>query len=392
MSELDVIGALTGTDKSSSVSWGWDYLRHYEALVARWRHEAVNLIEIGVADGASLAAWERYFDQAVLVGIDVEPSCSRFERGRVHIRIGSQEDPAFLQRIAAEFPPTIVIDDGSHIAHHMIAAFEVLFPALAPGGVYIFEDMAFHFEDSPRQFQGAEHHLGLSDVHIYDYLSKFIRARAAYQDLPDKSWGFARYAFEHIDTMTVAGGMIAVRKKGRRSFDSDIVLFERYLAGARPADQVAMKRAYADFLIKHDTHLERAASLFRDVQAATPRDENGWNSLLHVLLRLKRLDEASEAANRQLSLNSENADYWDRLSSIERMRDRPELEIKAMQRLTELRPSGAVYHLRLSELHHLMGDIPAALASARRSASLAPGDEKVREHVGALERLVQSPI
>lgn len=42
-----------------------------------------------------------------------------------------------------------MVDDGSHIAHHMIASFEVLFPMLAPGGVYVFEDLAIHFDDSP---------------------------------------------------------------------------------------------------------------------------------------------------------------------------------------------------------------------------------------------------
>jgi hypothetical protein len=31
----------------------------------------------------------------------------------------------------------------------MIASFEVLFPMLAPGGVYVFEDLAIHFDDSP---------------------------------------------------------------------------------------------------------------------------------------------------------------------------------------------------------------------------------------------------
>jgi hypothetical protein len=32
MSELDVIGTINGTDKSSVHSYAWDYLRHYEKL------------------------------------------------------------------------------------------------------------------------------------------------------------------------------------------------------------------------------------------------------------------------------------------------------------------------------------------------------------------------
>lgn len=385
MSELDVIGVLTGTDKSSSVSWGWDYLRHYEELFAKWRFGQINLIEIGVADGSSLAAWERYFDRASLVGIDINPDCARFAKGRVNIRIGSQEDPGFLHGIAAEFPPTIVIDDGSHIAHHMIAAFEVLFPALQPGGVYIFEDLAFHFEDSPRPFQGAAAHRGLSQTHIYDYLNKFMRARAAYLDLPEKSWGFARYAFEHIDSMTVAGGLIAIRKKAPRDITRDAAVFEHSLAKASDRGEVA--RRYAEYLVKHDGNLDRAASLLQEFLERQPGDEAAWDTLLHVLLSLNRLDQASVAANRQLALNPGKAGYWDRLASIERMRDKPELEVTAIARLVELQPDVANYHLRLSELQHLLGNLPAALAAARRTAQLVPEDVSVRNRVAALERV-----
>jgi len=52
--DLDIIGVLEGTDKSSSVSSAWDYLRHYQALFAPWRDQPINFIEIGVGRGASL--------------------------------------------------------------------------------------------------------------------------------------------------------------------------------------------------------------------------------------------------------------------------------------------------------------------------------------------------
>jgi len=385
MSELDVIGALTGTDKSSSVSWAWDYLRHYEDLFAKWRHSPINLIEIGVAGGASLAAWEQYFDRATLVGIDINPEANRFGQGRVFIRIGSQDDAGFLHGVAAAFPPTIIIDDGSHIAHQMIAAFEALFPALLPGGVYVFEDMSFHFEDSPMPFMGARAHQGLAEQPIYDYLNKFFRARAACLAAPEKSWGFARYAYENIDSIVIAGGLIAVRKKAPRDISGDMAVFEQHLATTHDRETALFR--YAEFLIKHDTSLDRAASLLQDLVAAQPHEDSHWNSLIHVLLRLNRLDEASAAASRQVALTPANAAYWDRLSGIERMRHRPDLEIIAMQRLAELQPDLAVRHLRLSELHHQLGDLPAALTAAHRAAALAPTDANLRHRVAYLESL-----
>jgi hypothetical protein len=54
MSELDVIGVMEGTDKSSVVGLACDYLRHYDELFQKWRRDDINIIEIGVLGGASL--------------------------------------------------------------------------------------------------------------------------------------------------------------------------------------------------------------------------------------------------------------------------------------------------------------------------------------------------
>jgi tetratricopeptide (TPR) repeat protein len=385
MSELDVIGALAGTDKASSVSWSWDYLRHYEELFRPFRYQDINFIEIGVASGASLAAWTRYFDRAKFVGIDVNPECRRYAWDRVAIRIGSQEDPGFLHAVAAEFPPTIVIDDGSHVAHHMIASFETLFPALLPGGVYVFEDLAFHFNESGRRFQDASAHQGLSDTHIFDYLNKFMRARAAAVEAPDKTWGFDRYAFEQIDSVTVANGFIAVRKKAPRDVQNAVAIFENELNNNYNNRNEAAYR-YAEYLIKHEINLDRAASLLPEILAAEPRDEPMMSSLLDVLIRLERFDEAADTAYKLVRIGRSNAGYWDKLAMIERRRNRPEQEVAALTQLAELQPKAAGHHHRLSELHEQLNDLPAALAEARHAAELEPAIADFRERVAALER------
>ena len=381
MSELDAYGALAGTDKSSSVSWCWDYLRHYEELFRPFRDQPINLLEIGVASGASLAVWTRYFSKAQIVGVEINPDGARFAGERVAIRIGSQEDPGFLHGVTVEFPPTIIIDDGSHLAHHMIASFETLFPALLPGGVYIFEDMAFHFEESDRRFQGAAAHQGLSATPIYDYLNKFMRARAASARLPADSWGFARYAFEQIDSVTVAGGFVALRKKAPRDMTQPIAVFERELAQGGGAEAAAR---YAEFLIKHDVNLDRAAALVPGILAAAPRDETIMITLLNIMLKLERFDDASEIANHLARIGPWNARYWDQLAMIERRRGRPELEAAALRQLIALQPNSAGNHLRLSELSEDSGDLDAATGFARVASELEPGNIDFRNRVAAL--------
>jgi len=384
LSELDAYGALAGTDKSSSVSWCWDYLRHYEELFRPFRDQPINLLEIGVASGASLAVWTRYFSKAQIVGVEINPDGARFAGERVAIRIGSQEDPGFLHGVTVEFPPTIIIDDGSHLAHHMIASFEALFPTLLPGGVYIFEDMAFHFDESDRRFQGAKAHQGLAETPIYDYLNKFMRARVASARLPEQSWGFARYAFQHIDSVTLAGGFIAVRKTAPRDTTTPITVFEREIAQGAGAEAAAR---YAEYLIKHGVNLDRAAALVPSIMAAGPRDEAIMLSLLNILITVERFDDASEIANHLARIGPGNALYWDRLVMIERRRFRPDLEAAALTRLAALQPHAAGHQHRLSELYQELGNHAAALAAARKAAELEPGNRDFAGRVDALERV-----
>jgi hypothetical protein len=58
------------------------------------------------------------------------------------VLIGSQDDPAFLRRAAGSLGRLdVVVDDGSHVAKHQLASFDVLFDLLAPGGLYVIEDV-----------------------------------------------------------------------------------------------------------------------------------------------------------------------------------------------------------------------------------------------------------
>jgi SAM-dependent methyltransferase len=115
------------------------YERHFAPFVNR----SVNVLEIGCGDGGSLQMWKRYFGpHAQIVGIDIEPRCKNFEEDQIAVRIGSQDDPAFLAGVVAEFGPfDVVIDDGSHVQAHVAAAFTHLYQGLSKNGVYLVEDL-----------------------------------------------------------------------------------------------------------------------------------------------------------------------------------------------------------------------------------------------------------
>lgn len=134
-----------GSDK-----WGgrW-YTPHYQRYFEPYREQPVKILELGIggydspdAGGESLRMWKHYFRRGLVYGMDIYPK-NGVEETRVHVIRGDQGDEAFLASMAREFGPfDIVIDDGSHISHHIIPSFNALFPHVKPGGLYVIEDLA----------------------------------------------------------------------------------------------------------------------------------------------------------------------------------------------------------------------------------------------------------
>jgi cephalosporin hydroxylase len=119
------------------------YFPIYERHLTPWRNKTMTFIEIGVSKGGSLQMWRRFFGpMATIVGIDIDPSCASHQEEDIHVRIGDQSDPLFLQSLIDEFgQPDVVLDDGSHRMDHIRKTFEFLYPRLSKNGLYIVEDL-----------------------------------------------------------------------------------------------------------------------------------------------------------------------------------------------------------------------------------------------------------
>ncbi len=386
MGELDVIGVLAGTDKSSASSHAWDYLRHYEDYFKPFKSEPIDLIEIGVEDGSSIETWLKYFDRARIIGIDVNPACAKLARDRVAIEIGSQDNIPFLHSVANKYKPTIIIDDGSHIAHHMITSFETLFPFLAPGGIYIFEDLSFHFEDGQGQWQGAagaKQHQGLSDKSIFDYLSPFVRACAAHRAPPPGAWGFQKYACETIDSVTAFGGAVLIRKRAPRPVAADMQTFDRML-GAAPNRPLAELR-YADYLLRNEANPSLAYSLLKSQTPNTRGYVRALDLRFIAAIRIGKKDEALEAAQGLAEAMPNEAWVWRRLAEHARVMGRGKEELEAVRRLSALEPQNAGTFLRISELEEAASNFKAAWESAQHAHALAPNDPTLRNRAISLK-------
>lgn len=115
----------------------------YESYFKRFQNKRIKLLEIGVYNGGSLWTWRNYFPNAEIIGLDIDDYSLKFaspEDG-IRIHLGDQADPIFLQTVIdAEQNFDIIIDDGSHESHAVIASFKFLFPYLNDNGLYIIED------------------------------------------------------------------------------------------------------------------------------------------------------------------------------------------------------------------------------------------------------------
>jgi hypothetical protein len=114
------------------------YHRHFE----RFRGQPLTMIEIGIFNGGSLQMWRDYLGpKATIVGVDVNPECTRFAEPGIEIVIGDQADRAFLGSLGDRYSDfAILLDDGGHRMHQQIATFEELYPRLRSEGVYLCED------------------------------------------------------------------------------------------------------------------------------------------------------------------------------------------------------------------------------------------------------------
>lgn len=132
------------------------YMPIYEKFFSEYRHQHITLVEIGVAEGASIKTWAEYFTRANIIGIDASPPLPYViigdpKKDNLDVRAikmfecDTKDEQLFSEccdNISRWFGwPSIIIDDASHIAGEQLAAFKKLWPILKPGGWYVIEDL-----------------------------------------------------------------------------------------------------------------------------------------------------------------------------------------------------------------------------------------------------------
>jgi hypothetical protein len=136
---LDELAIKHNTDKGSQFH---HYTRWYERHFRSFVGTDVTIVEIGICESYSLLMWREYFGpKARVIGVDYSAEyCTKAAGLGFEVICGAQEDPTVLAQIAA-LRPQIVIDDGGHQGDAQRTSFNVLFPQLSDGSIYVIEDL-----------------------------------------------------------------------------------------------------------------------------------------------------------------------------------------------------------------------------------------------------------
>ena len=137
LKKYSAIDTRLGTDKITSHS----YNTQYDTLFARYKNTCSKLLEIGFDGGLSLQSYYEYFTNAEIYGIDIADNRHPITRNnnKLNLYFGDATLPSTVNAFPYSFD--IIVEDASHFPAHQIKHFIDYSKYVAPGGIYVIEDV-----------------------------------------------------------------------------------------------------------------------------------------------------------------------------------------------------------------------------------------------------------
>lgn len=131
------------------------YFDIYDKYFSPIRDKDITLLEIGIFRGGSLRMWKEYFTNSTVIGVDINlplPVDQRIIDAGALAYHGDATNKELITHIIKEHGNLdIIIDDGSHYSREQIKSFQLFFPHLKNGGIYIIEDLFPSYWSSHRE-------------------------------------------------------------------------------------------------------------------------------------------------------------------------------------------------------------------------------------------------
>ena len=128
-----------------------NFTKFYERFMHPKRESNIDLLEIGIFRGESLAVWSDYFPHGHIYGMDgnlapyhgfhsVLKNKGAWSNNNVQVFEGDATLPDSMNIIPRDVMFDFIIDDACHATYCIIKTFKIFFPRLKQGGVYFIED------------------------------------------------------------------------------------------------------------------------------------------------------------------------------------------------------------------------------------------------------------
>lgn len=147
------------------------YLEVYEELLAPYRFTAKNILEIGLFNGIRQLIWEEYFSGTVHgIDCDEQPHGGMadlrpmIQSGKHNIHIFDACDTKEIEKRFKGMEFQVIIEDASHDPIQQVDLYNAWKPYLAPGGLYVIEDIQ-NLDESRNTLVGLDPE---RTAHVYD--------------------------------------------------------------------------------------------------------------------------------------------------------------------------------------------------------------------------------
>tara|TARA_Y100001970_G_scaffold15374_1_gene17285 strand:- start:321 stop:1130 length:810 start_codon:yes stop_codon:yes gene_type:complete len=211
--------------KYKSDKYHHKYSEIYEKYLNVHKNKKVKVLEIGVADGSSVKAWSRFFNNGKVIGIDIKDVNKKklkIKTNNIDLFQGSQSDYVFLKKLINKYKNfDFIIDDGSHYPKDVIKSFKFLFPYLKNGGIYFIEDTQTSYNHF---FGGNPFDLKYANTHLNFF--KNLSDCLNYKEIPNPF--YIKNPFDGLITNVSFYRNIVVVTKNINEIESNLVKNNSY--------------------------------------------------------------------------------------------------------------------------------------------------------------------
>lgn len=126
----------------------------YKEKFREFKNKPITLLEIGTYMGGSMLLFEEMLPKATIYGFDILPKQDCLKDSKAITRVIDQNDSEAIKSLAKEAGGfDIIIDDGCHYTKETSNCFDILWPQLRSGGLYVIEDWvaALKEKDNPNR-------------------------------------------------------------------------------------------------------------------------------------------------------------------------------------------------------------------------------------------------